>query len=68
MRYDAFARVRRCPLGAALLTMPEVAEACRVHVATVRNWARDGRINAIRLPGGTLRVTRAELERILTEE
>jgi excisionase family DNA binding protein len=47
-----------------LLTLPEVATALRVSVATLRNWRAQGKIAMVRLPGGGLRVERAEAERL----
>jgi len=51
-----------------LLLLPEVAEELRVSVGTLRNWIRDGRVRAIRLPGGTLRITRAEFDRVAASD
>ena len=45
-------------------TLPEVAALFRVSVPTLRNWIRDGKMQAVRLPGGTLRVLEDEVERI----
>ena len=39
------------------LTVEEVAALCRVHITTVRRWIAQGQLEAIRLPGGTYRVT-----------
>jgi excisionase family DNA binding protein len=47
-----------------LLTPNEVAELLRVHPATVTRWIRLGLIEAMRLPGGTYRIPRSELERL----
>jgi len=38
-----------------LLTTAEVAERCRVGQATVRRWVREGWLEAVALPSGTLR-------------
>ncbi len=51
-----------------LLTLPEVAAECGVTVDTVRNWHRAGRITLVRLPGGSLRMTREELDRITSSQ
>lgn len=45
-------------------TAEEVAEVCRVHVATVRRWIVNGQVWAIRLPGGNYRIPQAEVERL----
>lgn len=47
-----------------LMKLPEVAQELKVSVPTLRTWARQGHLNVVRLPGGTLRVTRAEVERL----
>jgi excisionase family DNA binding protein len=47
-----------------LLTANEVAELLRVHPATVTRWIRLGLIEAMRLPGGTYRIARSELDRL----
>ncbi len=51
-----------------LMTVAEFAEALRINTSTVRRWVSEDRIKAVRLPGSghsTLRIPRAELERIL---
>lgn len=47
--------------------LSEVAEHCRVSISTVREWRYSGALRCIQLPGGSLRVHRDELRRILTE-
>lgn len=42
----------------------EVAELCRVDVSTVLRWIRSGRLPAIRLPSGRIRIPAQEVERI----
>jgi excisionase family DNA binding protein len=44
-----------------LFTADEVAERLGLHVRTVRNYVRDGRLNAVRI-GKQYRITRADLE------
>ncbi|MGP4018888.1 helix-turn-helix domain-containing protein [Saccharopolyspora sp. 5N708] len=44
-----------------LFTADEVAERLGLHVRTVRNYVRDGRLNAVRI-GKQYRIARAELE------
>lgn len=46
------------------MTLGEAASELRVSVNTLRNWHKRGRITLVRLPGGTLRVTRAEIDRL----
>lgn len=48
------------------LLMPrEVARLAKVHVRTVGRWAREGRLSAIRTPGGHRRYRRTEVEAIV---
>lgn len=48
-----------------LLTAAEVAAELRVTRVTVGRWARDGRLASIRLPGGTLRFRRSDVDALL---
>jgi excisionase family DNA binding protein len=50
---------------ATLLTAREVADEFRVHTTTVTRWVRDGRLSAIKTPGGRLRFRRDEVETLL---
>lgn len=52
------------PLGAAL-TVTEVAELLKLHPSTVREWAREGRLKPLDLPGRVVRFSRADVERLL---
>lgn len=45
---------------ATLLTVAEVAAELRVDPATVRLWARQGKIPVVKLPGGRLKRFRRE--------
>lgn len=45
----------------------DVAEALDVSRKTVSSWIRDGRIKAIRTPGGQFRIPAEELDRVLGE-
>lgn len=45
----------------------EAAEELRVHPETVMRWLRAGKMRGIKLPGGTWRITRAEVDRILMQ-
>lgn len=56
----------RCePYSAALLTPLEVAEILRVTPRTVRQWARDGRIERVRLGGRLARYTAESVEALI---
>lgn len=48
-----------------LLTTSEVANSLRVDSSTVRRWATTGAISSVRLPNGTIRIPRSELDRML---
>lgn len=49
-----------------LLTTAEVANRCRVSRMTVSRWVTDGKLHAIRLPGGrSLRFRAADVDAIL---
>ena len=48
-----------------LLTTGEVATALRVDSSTVRRWAANGSVSSVRLPNGTIRIPRSELDRML---
>jgi excisionase family DNA binding protein len=50
-----------------LLTTAEVAKMLRVSRSTVHRWAQLGQIKTIRLPSGTLRYSREEVERLLRQ-
>ncbi|MGC8849571.1 MAG: helix-turn-helix domain-containing protein [Candidatus Bathyarchaeia archaeon] len=47
-----------------LLTTKEVAEVFNVTRHAVAKWIREGRIRAVKLPGGQYRVPESEVERI----
>lgn len=47
-----------------LLTTSEVAEIFNVTRHVVAKWIREGKINAIKLPGGRYRVPESEVEKI----
>lgn len=51
-----------------LLTAVEVAEEFRLDPATVRRWAREGRIERIKLPTGLYRFRREDIKAILDGE
>lgn len=49
----------------ALLTTREVADVLSVDPETVRRWIRDGKLKAVELPSGTLRIRQSAVDRIL---
>jgi excisionase family DNA binding protein len=49
----------------AHLTVSQAAAELAVHPATIRRWIADGRLHAIRLPGGTYRIRRTDVAQIL---
>jgi len=48
-----------------LLTAEEVAVPLRVKPATVTRWAREGKIDSLRTPGGQLRFRREDVEALI---
>lgn len=53
----------------ALMTTAEVANELRVHPKTVREWAKSGKLRAIKLPGQrTRRYRREDVDAILAGE
>jgi excisionase family DNA binding protein len=51
-----------------LLTPREVAELFGVRTTTIARWARDGRLDPIRTPGGHRRYSRASVRAVLAAE
>jgi excisionase family DNA binding protein len=51
-----------------VFTPVEVARLINVHVKSVANWIRQGRIQAYRTPGGHHRITRTAVLRFLNEQ
>ncbi len=47
------------------LTIGEAARILGVSVETLRRWDADGKIDAVRTPGGQRRFVRADVERLL---
>ena len=45
----------------ALMTVDEVAVRLRVTTTTVRRWIKGGKLRALRMSGGTLRITHEDL-------
>lgn len=52
------------PTTEQLLTVKEFADAIRVSVSTVRNWIRNGTIQAVKM-GRNFKIPASELERIM---
>ena len=50
------------------VSLADVGQELSVSYWTVRRWAQEGLIKCIRLPSGTLRVPREELERVKAAE
>lgn len=50
-----------------VLTLDEAAAVVRVSPRTMHRYVKDGRISALRTPGGQLRFRRADVEALLTE-
>lgn len=51
--------------GSRYVSPGDVAQLFGVSVATVRNWDRDGKLIAIRTPGGHRRFLRADLDALM---
>jgi excisionase family DNA binding protein len=49
----------------ALLTPAEVADRLRVSKRTVRRWVNDGKLQAVTLPSGHVRIEEADLEALM---
>lgn len=49
-----------------LLPVTSVATECGVTAWTVRRWIRAGKLRAVKLPGGELRVAASDLAAVLT--
>lgn len=49
-----------------LLTPQEAADRLKVHPRTIKRWAADGKIPAIELPNGRLRIPADAVEAVLT--
>jgi excisionase family DNA binding protein len=53
---------------AEMATTGEVGRALGVSINTVKSWVRAGKVRAVRLPSGHLRIPRSELERLLASD
>ncbi len=51
-----------------LYTLEQAAEYLQVHTRTIKRWYAQGKIDLIELPGGTYRVSEAELLRLTTPQ
>lgn len=49
-----------------LYTSKQAGEFLSVNDSSVRRWVREGKINAIKTPGGHNRITETEVQKILT--
>lgn len=49
------------------LSLPQVAARLGVSKRTARRWIDSGKLPHVRLPGGGVRISAAELERVLTD-
>jgi excisionase family DNA binding protein len=49
----------------ALLVQQEVADLLRVEPRTVRRWAREGKIPAVKLPSGEYRFRREDVDDLI---
>jgi excisionase family DNA binding protein len=54
------------PPAERLLSVYEVAELVGAHHATIRRWIEAGRLRAVRLPGGQLRVDQRDLTAVMS--
>ena len=50
-----------------LLTLQDVALELKVSIHTVRDWRKRGWLKVYKLPGGSLRVRRADIDGLLQE-
>lgn len=55
-------------VGEKMYTTGEVARLLGVDYVTVARWARDGKIKAVRTPGGHWRIPESEVKRLLGEK
>lgn len=51
-----------------LMMADEVCEYLRVSDATLWRWCRDGKVTALRTPGGRLRFRESDIQKVLKEE
>ena len=51
-----------------LFRIDEVAAICAVHPDTVRRWTKEGKLAALTLPNGRIRVAREALVALLSAE
>lgn len=50
-----------------LWRLKDIAESFDVSYSTLWRWAQSGRMQAVKLPGGALRIKDSEIQRILGE-
>lgn len=58
---------RITPDQSALLTVPQIAQQLQVYERTVWRWINQGKLKATRLTSRCTRVSRADLDRFITE-
>lgn len=54
-----------CGMASTLLTAKQVAEELGVSYESVLRWAREGDLQSIRLPRGSVRFRREDVEKLL---
>jgi excisionase family DNA binding protein len=57
----------RYTLGEELLTLHQVAEELQLHIETIREWVREGKLPAIKLSKREYRVARSDLDTFLAD-
>jgi hypothetical protein len=58
---------RRVPAGDGVMSVAEVATACRVGVTTVKNWANGRLLDSFTLPSGVRRFRVADVRRFMAD-
>jgi len=51
-----------------LVPLPIAAQRLAITVQTLRRWHREGKVQLVRLPSGTLRFPSSRLEELLSED
>ena len=50
-----------------VMTLQDVADYCRVSIHTVRDWRRKGTLPVYKLPTGSIRVKREDVDALFTD-